>query len=310
MHDPRVGRFFAVDPLTGKYPWYTPYSFSGNKPIQFVELEGLEEGIPRIQGDTDVMEDLLLPVKDGVRNTIWLPILRISQSDEEEGKHIREALSKMNFDKELYSSISNEDLANSFDIRSHSGGNLGVFPEEGAGDRLLTFVGDALDVASVIPTKSGVFLAIKTGIGANGVSSILRGLRINSRTREILMDFTNWKDAKTGALIRDFEAEGVAIFEETFNVTTRALKKTDFFKEGDFIITSGKLNGKSVDLVTANPKQKFDQFFDSVKSHYNKQGVDFVNVDIRKLSGTEKKVIKDYLNSLPKNHFNRTIITE
>ena len=43
MHDPRVGRFFAVDPLTHKYPWYTPYSFSGNKVIQFVELEGLEE---------------------------------------------------------------------------------------------------------------------------------------------------------------------------------------------------------------------------------------------------------------------------
>ena len=43
MHDPRVGRFFAVDPLTGKYPWYSPYSFSGNKPIQFAELEGLEE---------------------------------------------------------------------------------------------------------------------------------------------------------------------------------------------------------------------------------------------------------------------------
>jgi RHS repeat-associated protein len=43
MHDPRVGRFFAVDPLTKEYPWYTPYSFSGNKPIQFIELEGLEE---------------------------------------------------------------------------------------------------------------------------------------------------------------------------------------------------------------------------------------------------------------------------
>ena len=44
MHDPRLGRFFAVDPLTAKYPWYSPYQFSGNKVIQFVELEGLEEG--------------------------------------------------------------------------------------------------------------------------------------------------------------------------------------------------------------------------------------------------------------------------
>lgn len=43
MHDPRIGRFFAVDPLTRDYPHYTPYSFSGNKVIHAIELEGLEE---------------------------------------------------------------------------------------------------------------------------------------------------------------------------------------------------------------------------------------------------------------------------
>ncbi len=43
MHDPRLGRFFAVDPLAAKYPHYTPYSFSGNKVIHAVEIEGLEE---------------------------------------------------------------------------------------------------------------------------------------------------------------------------------------------------------------------------------------------------------------------------
>lgn len=43
MHDPRVGRFFAVDPLSPQYAHYTPYSFSGNKVIAFKELEGLEE---------------------------------------------------------------------------------------------------------------------------------------------------------------------------------------------------------------------------------------------------------------------------
>jgi len=42
MHDPRVGRFFAVDPLFREYPYYTPYSFSGNRVIDAVELEGLE----------------------------------------------------------------------------------------------------------------------------------------------------------------------------------------------------------------------------------------------------------------------------
>ena len=42
MHDPRVGRFFARDPLERSYPWNSPYSFSENRVIDGVELEGLE----------------------------------------------------------------------------------------------------------------------------------------------------------------------------------------------------------------------------------------------------------------------------
>jgi len=42
MHDPRLGRFFAVDPLTAEYPWNSPYAFSENRVIDGVELEGLE----------------------------------------------------------------------------------------------------------------------------------------------------------------------------------------------------------------------------------------------------------------------------
>ena len=42
MHDPRVGRFFAVDPLSSKYPWNSPYAFSENRVIDRIELEGLE----------------------------------------------------------------------------------------------------------------------------------------------------------------------------------------------------------------------------------------------------------------------------
>ena len=42
MHDPRVGRFFSVDPLSAQYPKWSPYAFSGNQVIHTVELEGLE----------------------------------------------------------------------------------------------------------------------------------------------------------------------------------------------------------------------------------------------------------------------------
>ncbi len=42
MHDPRVGRFFAVDPLASKYPHNSPYAFSENIVIDGTELEGAE----------------------------------------------------------------------------------------------------------------------------------------------------------------------------------------------------------------------------------------------------------------------------
>jgi RHS repeat-associated protein len=42
MHDPRVGRFFAVDPLFREYPHNSVYAFSENRVIDGIDLEGLE----------------------------------------------------------------------------------------------------------------------------------------------------------------------------------------------------------------------------------------------------------------------------
>ena len=46
IYDTRIAKFLSVDPLTKDYPWYTPYQFAGNKPIQFIDLDGLEEANP------------------------------------------------------------------------------------------------------------------------------------------------------------------------------------------------------------------------------------------------------------------------
>ncbi|WP_298892418.1 RHS repeat-associated core domain-containing protein [uncultured Psychroserpens sp.] len=70
-YDPRVGRFFATDPLTKEFPWYSPYLFAGNTPIMAGESEGLypivrggkivgyviEPG----QGPTQISEDINNP---------------------------------------------------------------------------------------------------------------------------------------------------------------------------------------------------------------------------------------------------------
>jgi len=45
IYDPRLGRFQSVDPLTRAFSWYSPYQFSGNKPIWAIDLDGEEEKI-------------------------------------------------------------------------------------------------------------------------------------------------------------------------------------------------------------------------------------------------------------------------
>ena len=43
IYDARLARFLSLDPLTGTFPFYTPYQFAGNKPIIAIDLDGLEE---------------------------------------------------------------------------------------------------------------------------------------------------------------------------------------------------------------------------------------------------------------------------
>jgi len=63
-YDPWQCRFVSVDPLWREYPYYTPYQYAGNKPINFIDVEGLQEGqsTPQQEGNIDgVNEDIPLP---------------------------------------------------------------------------------------------------------------------------------------------------------------------------------------------------------------------------------------------------------
>jgi RHS repeat-associated protein len=43
-----ICRFVSVDPLQHKYPYYTPFQYAGNKPISYIDLDGLEEASPEL----------------------------------------------------------------------------------------------------------------------------------------------------------------------------------------------------------------------------------------------------------------------
>ena len=74
MHDPRVGRFFAVDPLFKQYEYNSPYAFSENRVIDGVELEGLEFG-PL--------------VRVALSNNSVRPALQVPRSNVSSGRNVR-----------------------------------------------------------------------------------------------------------------------------------------------------------------------------------------------------------------------------
>ncbi|MEW4923140.1 LysM peptidoglycan-binding domain-containing protein [Algibacter sp. 2305UL17-15] len=74
MHDPRVGRFFAVDPLFKQYEYNSPYAFSENRVIDGVELEGLEFG-PM--------------VRVALSNNSVRPALQVPRSNVSSGRNVR-----------------------------------------------------------------------------------------------------------------------------------------------------------------------------------------------------------------------------
>lgn len=42
VYDPRIGRFLSVDPIAKEYPQLTPYQFASNRPIDGIDMDGLE----------------------------------------------------------------------------------------------------------------------------------------------------------------------------------------------------------------------------------------------------------------------------
>ena len=45
IYDPRLGKFLSIDPIAADYPELTPYQFASNRPIDGIDIDGLEIGL-------------------------------------------------------------------------------------------------------------------------------------------------------------------------------------------------------------------------------------------------------------------------
>ena len=71
IYSPGLGKFLSVDPLMKEYPFYTPYQFAGNTPIQFIDLDGAEPK-SRTSTNSEVRKLLVFPFEGGYARRLLL----------------------------------------------------------------------------------------------------------------------------------------------------------------------------------------------------------------------------------------------
>ncbi|MEN7549998.1 RHS repeat-associated core domain-containing protein [Rapidithrix thailandica] len=71
LYNPEIGKFLSVDPLAAGYPFYTPYQFTGNNPIAFIDLDGLEPVKPQLFWNNNPKIELALYGKDIEKTVIY-----------------------------------------------------------------------------------------------------------------------------------------------------------------------------------------------------------------------------------------------
>src|SRR5690606_17369824 len=58
IYDPRLGRWLSGDPLAIKFPEQSPYNFSLNNPISFVDPDGKEPRIGQLANLQEIMGEV------------------------------------------------------------------------------------------------------------------------------------------------------------------------------------------------------------------------------------------------------------
>ncbi len=81
MYSPAVARFLSVDPLAPQYPWYTPYQFAGNKPINNIDIDGLEEYENYTAYKIHNGESALSSGQLSGHNGVWFTSDRVNRND-------------------------------------------------------------------------------------------------------------------------------------------------------------------------------------------------------------------------------------
>ena len=158
-----------MDPLTASYPWYTPYQFAGNKPIKFIDLDGLEESAPVIDPAfaAKLVQGTAKTIATGLYNKA-ISLNNIWRSEESKGNRIRRLLNDdYGVSYRTSFEVTNKELISSFVVRfSFFGEGYYLEPRGGLIRQFTRELTNSLDIAVAYTggaKGNGTLLFAKTG---------------------------------------------------------------------------------------------------------------------------------------------------
>ena len=247
IYNPNIAKFLSIDPLTREYPFYTPYQFAGNKPIKFIDLDGLEEYDP--MQDEFFLARLIVTTVFDVKHSIY-NIAFASQGNDTRARYKFDPNGNEIFETEFYVREEPKDLKQ-------------------AGIHALQDGLDILNLAGRGKIDASDFLSIKTG----GRTQFTRGIREfleNVENRSFKNSFENGKylmgkakkditvykihnkDADGGAFFTTVKPKNAAEAEDMLNIKmfgNNAEEVTTFTIKKGTEFSYGKVEGGSGDQI-------------------------------------------------------------
>ncbi|MCC5918804.1 MAG: RHS repeat-associated core domain-containing protein [Cryomorphaceae bacterium] len=248
-------RFVSVNPLKDDYPYYAAYQYDGDKPISYIDLDGLEEGKPSIDG-TSIFK-LIFGSPEGYKNPrtpldymsnhrlesqqrslLWASILAYKATGGDKLFEKHSDWSKLGIEVKLEenipdnmvninpSAIAHNKRINSLNEQFHVSANLNGI-EKGFVNLLLEGFLKGVGPENIIYATDGY--------GSNF-------LRNSAQVKAALTSFIN--DG-----ISEGKVGGASIFSSIQNATIEDLKLEDFIGSVDYKIT---LDGGIITLTMTN----------------------------------------------------------
>jgi hypothetical protein len=197
MHDTRLGRFFTIDPLVIGYSYNSPYSFSENRVIDGVELEGREYLYPDYPSNTKLkvaeQNAINLLFIRGATEKITANIIKIAQKypTEENIGRAEKAFEQLKLIDNLYINAKNEYIQ---ELEDYNTKVQEAEREYWKNDELYwSYFGDYVDYASYV-VGVGVLKKLITEGLKDGVKYVIK-----KEVNELKKSVRSWDDIWDGA---------------------------------------------------------------------------------------------------------------